>query len=639
MTTPNSSIQKLFMLTRFIFSLLCILAAGMASAAPRNTAMPQDLTYQNEDTAQNDEGEGEGEDEADLAVPPPVMRTAPAVIMTGPMGNSPLATPPVQRAPAYDAPVYNPPSYSSGVQAMPMPAPVVIAPPSREPVVEQNQLAAPVLTYYGILDERSGSLPMDAWKSLTYAEAVGALTSASQRVSSGNGNGVLNELLRAAALSRTYEPSGTPELAISFFNARIMAAQATGDRDGALALLRTQPGTFKLQDWQSFIENEVRQRRFADVCAISSDKLAQDTSAFAQKMSILCDIKGGKNDTARLHLDLLREANDGDTLFLELAERALNPNVTPKSKQPLKLENLSTLHVAALSLGRPKLKPEQIDRLMSPAQPLLLDVAMSDAQRLKYAEQFARSNQISAQDYQGILASVKFPPKSIEQFRANPASLLTVPEKEWPASLRRAAALRAIHDEDNAGQKAHIITAAMAGLSNADLLGPLGDSLLAETHGMTALPDNVAAAPAMARLLLLRGNGEAANWWRLASAAPANRDALLPLFPLALLRGVLSDDDRNVWFERYGRTQLFSVEKKNFNLAMVKILGVMLPSNEDSQLAAQNVFPATGPNDKRMDVLLNNVAQGTSDAVLRALLALKAMRQNALAEKLALYNL
>ena len=618
------------MFTRFYLALLCVLFASSLHAAPQYGGGPQDLTYQNE---VQDSDEGEEVDESELATPPPVLRLPPSVITTGPMGSSPLTTPQISGAQISAPPVSAPPVRS----------PTIIAAPTREEKVERGELAAPVLTTYGVLDERSGAMPMDAWRTLTYHDAIAVLTNATQRVNSANSNSILNDVLRVAALSRTYEPSGNinsggADLAASYFNARIMAAQAAGDSNGALALFRMRPDTFKTQDWQAFIETEIRQRRFADVCAISADKLAQDLSPFAQKVSILCDIKDGKSEPARLHLDLLREANDGDTLFLELAERALNPNFVSKGKQALKLENLSTLHVAALTLGKPKLKPEQIDKLMNPAQPIILDVPMADGQRLKFAEQFARTGQLKAEDYQTILASVKFPPKAIAQFRTNPESLLTVPEKEWPAPLRRAAALRAIADEENNTQKAHIIAAAMAGLTNADLLGPLGDALLANVSGLSALPDNVAAAPAMARLLLLRNTQDAASWWRLASASPSNREALLPVFPLALLRGVVKSDDHN-WFENYGRTQSMSAEKKNLNMAIIKMLGVMLPSDEESQLAAQNVFPTMNPIDKRMDVLMGNLVTGNSDGVLRALIALKAMRQDALAEKLALLNL
>ncbi len=645
------------MLIRFILALLWVCYASPLYAAAHVVGGPQDITYQNE-AGQNEAGqnyEGEEADESALATPPPVLRAAPTIITTGPMGTSPLTVPMTAAMPAptfVQTPV--PPPVPPPV---PMTAPTIITGPSvmgtsRGDAVERGELAAPVLTTYGVLDERSGALPMDVWRTLTYRDALAVLATATQRVMSGSGNVILSDVLRVAALSRTYEPSGPTglggaDLASAFFNARVMAAQAAGDRDGALTLFRQRPGSFKLQDWQSFIENEIRQRRFTDVCAISADKLAQDLSAFAQKVSILCDIKDGHAETARLHLDLLREAasgqGDGDTLFLELAERALNPNVTSKSKQApkqdMKLENLSTLHIAAITLGKPKLKPEQIDRLMSPAYPILLDVPMADAPRLKYAESFARAGQLSSQDYQGILASMKFPVKAIAQFRRNPESLLTVPEKEWPPALRRAAALQAISDEDNHAQKARIITAAMAGLTNADLLGALGDSLLAQISDVAALPDNLAAAPAMARLLLLRGNPEAANWWRLASASPANREVLLPIFPLALLRGVIHDDDRTTWFENYGRTQLLSAEKKSQNLAMIKLLGVMLPSDEESQLAAQGVLPDAQAIDKRMDALMSNLEQGSSEALLRALMALKAMHQNALAEKLVLLNL
>ncbi len=592
------------MVDRLVLFLMCACVAGVLHAAPTTLSVSQD--YEEEESEPS---------ELNLAVPDPVLRGVPSLVTSGPMGHSPLTQP----APGF--------------------APTVIAAPSHEEAVERNSLAAPVLTTYGVLDERSGSLPMDVWKTLTYRDALAVLTTYTQRVVAGHANAMVNDMLRVAALSRTYEPIGSAELAGAYFNARVMAAQMSGDTDGALALFRMQPSSFNVQDWQTFIENEVRLRHMADVCAISADKLAQDISPFAQKMSIVCDIKNGKAETARLHLDLLREAKDGDALFLELAERALNPGVVLKNKHPLKLEQLSTLQVAALTLGKSKLKPEQMDRLMEFAQPLLLDVPMGDAQRLGYAETFARRHRITAQDYQAILASVTFPSKAIAQFRARPETLLTVPEKEWPAPLRRAAAFRAMAEEDNPTQKAHIVAAAMAGLSNADLLGPLGDCFLASVAELEALPDTVAAAPAMARLLLARGNPQGASWWRLASASPENRDALLPIFPLALLRHVIKEDDLPVWFERYGRTQTLSGEKKNITLAMVKILGVMLPSDEDSRLAAQGVFPATHAIDRRMDVLMGNIASATSEALLRALLALKAMRQNALAEKWVVLNL
>ncbi len=601
---------------------LCGLLLSVASAAhaqaphqaPYRAAagVPQDLVV-------DDANEGEGvnidtQTDEQLATPnfpshPPVMQTAPQ-----PMGYAPaMAAPP-------------PPSSSIG---------------RRADYVEKNELAAPVLTHYGILDEKTGSLPMDIWKTFSYSEAAALLNNSTHTVNTGNANAVFKDVLRLAGLSKTYEPSGTPETANAFFVARVMAAQAAGDSAGALALAKTRAAAFKPLEWQVFIEEELRQRRVVDACVLAAQYTPATSSAFGQKMGILCSIKDGKADEARLALDVLREAGDGDALFLELAERALAPNVNPKDskKAPPKYDNLSVLQVAAIAIGRVKLKTDNIEAVMVPPQPMLLDIAMGDVQRIKLAEQFARSRQIASDVYNAVISGVKFPAKAIEKFRSNPETLLTVPEKEWPAPLRRAAAIRSIIEEENAAQKAHIIAAALPGFSNADLLGALGDSLEADVAGLAALPDNLAAAPAMARLLLLRGNKDAQSWWRLASAAPANREALLPLFPLALLRGVMSDDERNAWFENYGRTQAFSGDKKNFNLAMVKHLGVLMPSNVESQLAAQNVVPAGDANDKRVNALLSNVSRDANDAVLRAVWALKTMRQDGLAEKLVLLKL
>lgn len=590
--------------------LLCASLAGVAQAAAYGA--PQEL-YQNDDTAEQGEGVNiDSQTDEQLAtpnmnvqpIPQPIMRQHPQ-----PMGYAPAA--------------------------IAAPAPIV----RRSDYVEKDELAAPVLTNYGILDEKTGSLPMDIWKVFNYPEATGLLNTSTQIVNAGTGNAAFKDVLRAVALSKAYEPVGSPEIANAFFNARVMAAQAAGDSAGALTLAKTREASLKPADWQVFIEQELRQRRVVDACVLTAQYLPATSNVFAQKMGILCSIKDGKADAARLNLDLLRESGDGDTLFLELAERALAPNVVPK-KQTTKFENLSVLHVAAIAIGRVKIKAENIDSMMSPPQPILLDIPMSDVQRIKLAEQFARTRQIASDVFNAVISGVKFPAKSIEKFRANPETLLTVPEKEWPAPLRRAAAIRSIIEEENSAQKAHIIAAALAGFSNADLLGALGDSLEADVAGLAALPDNLAAAPAMARLMLLRGNKDAQSWWRLASAAPANREALLPLFPLALLRGVMSEDERSAWFESYGRTQMLSSDKKSFNLAMVKSLGVMLPSNVDSQLAAQNVIPSGDiAADRRLNVLLSNTNRDANDAVLRAVLALKSMRQDALAEKLVLLKL
>ncbi len=594
--------------------LLCVSLAGGAQAA--SYGAPQAL-YEDEDAAEQGEGLNiDSQTDEQLATP-----NMPNLNMN----VQPMPQPVLRHAP-------QPMGYAPAVSA-----PVPMA--RRGDYVEKNELAAPVLTNYGILDEKTGSLPMDIWKVFNYSEATGLLNSSTQIVNAGTANGAFKDLLRAAALSKTYEPVGSPEIANAFFNARVMAAQAAGDSAGALALAKTREASFKPADWQVFIEQELRQRRVVDACVLSAQYLPATNDVFAQKMGILCSIKDGKADAARLNLDLLRESGDGDTLFLELAERALAPNVNPK-KQTTKFENLSVLHVAAIAIGRVKIKAENIDGMMSPQQPILLDIAMSDVQRIKLAEQFARSRQIASDVFNAVISGVKFPAKSIAGFRSNPETLLTVPEKEWPAPLRRAAALRSIIEEENSAQKAHIVAAALAGFSNADLLGALGDSLEADVAGLAALPDNLAAAPAMARLMLLRGNKDAQSWWRLASAAPANREALLPLFPLALLRGVMSEDERSVWFEHYGRTQMLSADKKSFNLAMVKTLGVMLPSNVDSQLAAQNVVPSGDiTSDRRLNVLLSNTNRDVNDAVLRAVLALKSMRQDALAEKLVLLKL
>jgi hypothetical protein len=513
--------------------------------------------------------------------------------------------------------------------------PAAIAAPHREEAVEKNELAAPVLTNYGILDEKSGALPMDIWKNISYSDATASLRNATQAIAGGNGNNVFQNIVRAAALSKTYEPSGAAENANAFFNARVMAAQASGARDGALQLLAKRSEAFKPEDWKAFIESDLRARRITQACALAPDKLAQDTSSFVQKLAIICDIADGKVDAARLHLDVLREAGETDVLFLELAERAQNP----KAKLTRKLENLSVMHLAVIAAGPTKMKPELLEGVLVSPQPVMLGMGLSDVQRLKLAENFARNGQISATEYASLLDSMKYPPKAIAQFRTNPAQLLTVPEKEWPAALRRAAALRAMKEEENTLQKAHIIASSMPGYSNADLLGALGDVLQGEISGIAALPDNAAAAPMMARFLLLRGDKDAENWWRMASAMPANREALLSLFPLALLRGVISDDARGAWFESYSRTQNFSSDRKNYNLALVKSLGVMLPSDIDSQIAANSIFPVMDAKDNSISGILSNVSQDTNDATLRAVLALKAMRLHKLAETLVLLKL
>lgn len=536
-------------------------------------------------------------------------------------------SPPAMQSPAVPAP---PPGVVPAT-------PVVVSAPHREAVVEKNELAAPVLTSYGNLDEKNGGLAMDIWKGIAYSEATAALERAAQKMENGEGHLVLAELLRRAALTKVYEPEGAAEGANPFFRVRIHAAIAAGDLEGALALLQKRPDAMREEDWQGLILAAILHGNVEKACALRDTHPPSDSSGFAQKLGIICELKANP-DTARLHLDMLREAGDADALFLELGEKTLNPKakITQKADSP---NSLPAFSMALMVFGKIKATPDMAAVFSKTPQRLFTALDAPVGMRVKIMEHFARQRQLTRSDIETLFSSIALAPKTIQELRAAPEQILTLNEKEMPAALRRVAALRAIAEEDSLTQKAHILATVLSSFSNADILGALGDSLLIDAQSLLPLPENAGAAPAMLRLLLLRDGKDLAAWWRLASAAPQNRDALLPLFPLALYRGLIADEDRASWFEAFGRSQSLSAERKNLSLALIKALGVMLPSDEESQLAAQNFLPALGAGDTAMPQLLLLCGADDRDSVLRAIASLKAIKQDKMAETLALLKL
>ncbi len=474
-------------------------------------------------------------------------------------------------------------------------APVVIEGEKVKPVALPNPSPAGT----GLLDIRQGGLDPALWR----GSAAEILTPLLQRAGVALTTGelrapALRGLARRLALTHAVPPGGPPEDGAEFFAARVLLAAASGDADAARRQARRAPGFIGETAYERLAGIALMQGDFDTACAPMAGGAA---SPFRAKLAAVCALRG-KNGRAkaRLALDVMREAGEPDTPFLNLAEAALGgKTVRPAARQ------VPALHAALLVLAKAAPSPEML-RLIEPVPyPLLLDLEGRDAFRGRIALALAQSRQVSPGKLEAFYAALNLKPGALAAIKRDPKNLMT--RETVPAELAPAYALRAAGTAKDAKEKAALLAMLIRDTPPEDLAGSLGD-LIFESAPAPA-PSLAAEAPAFARLALLQGDAKAKAWLELAGGPH-------DLAALADIRRLLPERRRAAELVAFARDESIPVLRRADALALLEALGRTVPNDAVAALGV-----VTQPQAVQDRALAETLRKGqTGEALLRILL-------------------
>ncbi len=354
----------------------------------------------------------------------------------------------------------------------------------------------------------------------------------------------LNDLARRAFLSTAAAPlANSKEKPVrSLLSQRIEALMALGAVTEAWKLA-------SLADPK--LVDEVTLRRLTEAALIGPeskeicDKVPSLIAAHAkteesgsewQKSLLVCQLRAGDMKAVQLGIDLMREQNAKDAIFLAL----INKNVLATSSQlPRQLTPLRPMTLAVLRHTGLPLPPELFARAEPLLVPELLRAKSSDeSARVAMAEKFAARGLLTAEQLSGVYKEVSFTPEQIAKATS----------QTDPTPTSRAMAYQALLNEQAPQKKIDLIQKIAAGLSPVSLISAHGALIAAALDNVPVIADYNAFAVPVARYFTLAGKPDKALvWLKLAQSAGAQsetiRAALSEQWPLFVLSGLIADGD------------------------------------------------------------------------------------------------
>jgi hypothetical protein len=243
--------------------------------------------------------------------------STPVEVITEPPPGNPQAAPVVQEIPAMQpipviqrsVPVRHaaPPVETAPAIA----APAVIAPPV---AVSEAPVSGPSLAGFGIADAGSNGIPVNVWRNSTLASSQVLLGF----MHSGIANPTVQDLVTTLLATQATPPAGAAD---DWFVARIQALLALGRDDKADAMIASVPPSMDSGSLlQLHVELMLIRGDYDNACKQPHPDVGvgAPSSAFWQKMNIICQARAGKQNEAMVGIDVLREQNQlGNDFFAE----------------------------------------------------------------------------------------------------------------------------------------------------------------------------------------------------------------------------------------------------------------------------------------------------------------------------------
>lgn len=509
---------------------------------------------------------------------------------------------------------------------------------STEIAVETQSLPAPNLQQSGIFNEGSGGLAVELFKDMPLEELASRFMVLGKNVREGKlFTSGFYELARRLALTKAYDPEGSPEALNAYWRARINLALELGAVAEAATFIETKPSLFRDEDWDALTERFLGDGDFERACASSVAHPPLATEHIDQKMSVFCDLLKNNADHARLQLDVLREAGDTDTFFLELAERAL----TRKGKISAVPEVLSPLHLAIMTQGSIPVPEALMVLAEKKLMPVLTRLAAPLEWRVGVTEKMVRAGIVGRAVLEMVYNTSKAQESLVQKIRDNP-DFLQADDKGVPETLRLFYGLKALEGDTPQVTKAHIVSILLRKMNHDDLAGPLGHLVQKYADSIAPLPDMESYAPQLARLALMRDGKEMQNWWRLSTASPVTREEGVVNLPLALMRNLITEEEKQAWIELYLASPALAAPQKIFNLMLLRLLQQKLPASvegllQQAPVSVEKLLASPVPAGRRGDVLLAALENdGNAEQALRAVQVLLDMGAQSFARRLAI---
>jgi len=358
---------------------------------------------------------------------------------------------------------------------------------------------------------------------------------------------VINGLARRLLLSAAAPPQGEGAAKRSFVSLRLEKLLALGDVSGAwrLAML-AKPGRVDENVMRLLTEAALIGPDSKALCERVPEFIAGRDSTEWQKALMLCQLRAGDTKAVQLGLDLMREQQVRDDIFITIMNRAM---LGERKRLPRQLTPLRPLVLGLLRQMDLPLPPDiyaKPDAFLIPE--LLLADAEDDGMRLILAEKSAAKGIISGAQLAAVYRDIKFSPEAL----AN-VSVSNETGPKLHALLFQAAA-----EEKDPAKRAAIIYRFMSSADPLLFCGSGGQALAELASSVPASAESGVSSVALARLMAFAAKPEKAlEWLNLARSMAANDQnlaaQLMAGWPLFVLSGIVTDAEYGaglkVWIE------------------------------------------------------------------------------------------
>jgi hypothetical protein len=417
--------------------------------------------------------------------------------------------------------------------------PEVVAPVKLADPVSKSVLSDIDPETLGLLSAENGGLGASLWKG-TDREFLDRFLPA---ISIPSSSPTLNDLAKRLFLSTAAVPAssgkGEPKAGRSLLAQRLEALIALGAvREAWELALMADPKLIDRVTLRSLTEAALVGPESKEICdkvpslIAAHAQTAGEASAEWQKSLLICQMRANDQKAVQLGVDLMREQNAKDAIFLSLMTKNYlgGADKLPRQLTPLRPTTLAVLR----QLNKP-LPPELYARADgSVVSELLLSQSRDEKARIQLAERAAAQGLISAKQLIQAYGSIAFKPEELAIANAD------------QGVLGHALAAQALQNEKLPQKKIDIIQKIMSGSSLSALTGSLGHMIADYLDDVPVIADYNAFAVPMARYFALAGRPEKVlAWYNVAKAASANSPDLKVRFaeawPLFVLSGIVPD--------------------------------------------------------------------------------------------------
>ncbi len=471
-----------------------------------------------------------------------------------------------------------PPPFKEQVNEQKEPAPIVsttaavpAAPPSAPPSMsEPVVLAEPVASApladvdpetVGLLSSDNGGLGTSLW-SHTARPVVDLLMPV---VSLPTDSAALNDLARRLFMSTAAAPlpaANGEKPQRNLIAQRIEGLMALGAVSEAWALASLAEAKWvDAVTLRQLTEAAIIGQHSEDVCKkipamMEAHGKTEEAKDEWQKALLICQLRAKDDKAVQLGLDLMREQQVKDDIFLSL----MNRNVIGGSKQlPRQLTPLRPMVLAALRQIEVPLPPELYahpDAALIPE--LLLTKAVDDKARLSLAERAAAKGVIAARALAAVYQSVTLTPEEVAAMNGS--------VEKGPRA--HAVLYQAMKNEQSATKKIELVQKYLEDIDPTVLCGGQGP-LLAEIVGTIPVTAEAQSfAYVAARLFVLVGKPDQAMAWLTlaqdnAAKSPVVAQSLASSWPLFVTAGLVPDGQYAAGLRSWLDARLMETEDGN----------------------------------------------------------------------------